>query len=132
MSRLPKCQLESCRWLTLRVQRICGLFAAPAASFWATLVGALLVNCPDFLLAQGTQTPAIINQPQNEFVYAGATAIFSVTASGAPPLSYRWSGPNGIIPGETNATLKIPGADLGDQGAYFVRVFNTFGSTQSV
>jgi len=34
--------------------------------------------------------PVILSQPASQLVVVGGTAIFSVDAAGAPPLSYLW------------------------------------------
>ena len=41
-------------------------------------------------LAAVVAQPVITNQPQNQTNFAGATASFTVGATGAPPLSYQW------------------------------------------
>jgi Immunoglobulin domain/PQQ-like domain len=53
-------------------------------------VATLTVNAP------GTGPPSITTQPTNQTVTAGQTATFTVTATGASPLSYQWqSAPSG-------------------------------------
>src|SRR6266404_4479270 len=111
MSRLLKCQIEP---------------------LVRAFLSALMLICPGILRAQSSPAPSIINQPQSQFVLAGDTAIFSVTASGSQPLFYRWFGPQGGIADATNATLKLTRVDLSDQGNYFVKVANSFGMTQSM
>ncbi len=63
-------------------------------------------------LAAVMAQPVITNQPQNQTAIAGATATFSVGATGTPPLSYQWrSYRNGTdytnIPWGTEATLTL-------------------------
>ncbi len=41
--------------------------------------------------AAGGVAPSITTQPQNQSVKAGATATFSVAATGTAPLAYQWS-----------------------------------------
>ena len=50
---------------------------------------------PLLLLAPVWAQPIISNQPQNQTNIAGTTAMFSVGATGAPPLSYQWRSHNG-------------------------------------
>jgi len=75
---------------------------------------------------------AILTPPQNRSVPVGASASFSVVASGAPPLAYQWQR-NGVdIPGATGPTYATPVLTLADSGAQFrVRVTNAFGSVLS-
>ncbi|MDB6029995.1 MAG: hypothetical protein JWM16_333, partial [Verrucomicrobiales bacterium] len=75
--------------------------------------------------------PVLLSQPQSTNVYLGSSAAFSVTASGSVPLRYLWSGPAGAIQDATNNTLSLPQVGIQDVGAYFVKVSNQFGSTQS-
>ena len=49
----------------------------------------------------------ILTQPTNQSVYVGVTASFSVTASGAPPLTYQWNFNQTNLIGATNAILVL-------------------------
>jgi uncharacterized delta-60 repeat protein len=81
--------------------------------------------------------PSILTQPQNQLALPGGTAKFTVTASGAVPLSYRWrfNGGNlsdgGRISGAMTSALVISNAQAADAGAYSVTVSNAFGSANS-
>src|SRR4029078_1424676 len=48
--------------------------------------------------------PSITAQPANVTVNAGATATFTVTATGTAPLSYQWSRNGNTITGATSAS----------------------------
>ena len=87
----------------------------------------LLASVP--LLAQ----PVVTRQPTNLTVLVGADAVFSVAATGAPPLSYQWvfNSPSNRLPGATNDTLTIFNAQTNHAGNYRVYVTNTAGSVQS-
>jgi hypothetical protein len=63
----------------------------------------------------------------------GQPATFTVTASGAPPLAFRWKR-NGInIPGATSPSYTLPSASLADNGAAFqCQVSNALGSATSI
>ena len=76
--------------------------------------------------------PTITSSPASLSVAAGASASFSVAATGTLPLSYQWQR-NGVdIVGATAATYTIPVAVLADSGAVFrVRVSNPGGSVVS-
>ena len=77
-------------------------------------------------IASGPVT--IVTPPQNRIVPAGASASFSVVASGASPLVYQWQRDNTDIPGATSPTYATPVLTLADSGAQFrVRVTNAFG-----
>jgi hypothetical protein len=75
--------------------------------------------------------PVITNQPQNLTVSAGAPATFTVSATGATPLTYQWQVNGTNISGATNSTFVINPAHFYDQAAYSVTVNNQFGSIAS-
>ncbi len=76
--------------------------------------------------------PVITSQPAGQIVVAGATATFSVSATGTAPLSYQWSKGGAPIVGATSASYTTPALTLADNGATFtVLVSNSAGSAQS-
>ncbi len=76
--------------------------------------------------------PAITAQPVSLTNMVGATATFSVTVTGSPPMSFQWYF-NGINPlvGGTNSTLLLTSIQTNQAGAYAVLVTNTYGSVWS-
>lgn len=75
-------------------------------------------------------TPAgIITAPLDASIFTRQTAVFTVSARGVPPPTYRWQ-TNGVdIPGATGPTLQIPNATLAMSGIRCsVIVSNAFGS----
>ncbi len=78
------------------------------------------------------QPPAITQQPTAQTVPAGATANFSVSASGSQPIMYQWQVDHVDIPGETTSTFSLPNVQPGDNGALFrCEVANDFGIVYS-
>jgi len=79
--------------------------------------------------------PIITTQPVDQTVQcqSGATATFSVVATGDAPLTYKWYY-NGATPlnDETNATLTLVNLTIANSGPYKVVVTNPAGSTTSV
>ena len=75
--------------------------------------------------------PAITSSPQSVSVTSGGAASFSVTATGAAPLSYQWQKNGAAIAGATSATYSIASAQAGDAGTYTVVVSNGAGSATS-
>ncbi len=75
--------------------------------------------------------PVIVSQPTNQTVMVGGAAIFSVTASGTPPLSYQWNFNGTNIAGATNTTLTLTNVQLNQAGNYAVLVTNVYGSALS-
>jgi hypothetical protein len=62
-----------------------------------------------------TRPPAITVQPTNETVLTGNTVTFSLTASGAGPLTYQWLFNGTNLPG--NIITTVAGGGIGDTGA---------------
>lgn len=77
--------------------------------------------------------PNILTQPTNVTVIAGATATFSVSATGIPDATYQWlqNGTNAPYPTANNASLVIPNAQSSDAGTYSVIVANSSGAVTS-
>jgi hypothetical protein len=88
----------------------------------------------DFLIpvsgVSGTNPPAITSQPQNLGIPVGATAAFSVTASGAS-LTYQWMFNGTNIVGATTNPFVLAGAQIANSGNYSVAVSNSFGGVVS-
>jgi len=87
------------------------------------------------------QAPTITNEPDSLAVFAGATANFTVEASGSPPLRYQWQKLNGTtwtnllnggrITGANSPTLSIASTQTADAGQYRVVVANDVGMDTS-
>jgi len=90
-----------------------------------------------YLLLQGlTLFPpslgiTIVEQPQSQFVQAGASATFSITAGGQQPLSYQWQFNGGAIVGATSSSITLNSVSVASSGAYSVIVSNPYGSATS-
>jgi Ig-like domain-containing protein len=76
--------------------------------------------------------PAITSQPTSQIVSTGQTAIFSVTATGAPPLTYQWQKNGANITGATSSSYTTPPTTTADSGEQFrVVVSNSLGNATS-
>jgi len=73
-------------------------------------------------LASSLAQPMITNQPSWQTNAVGSTAMFSVGATGAPPLFYQWRFNSADRAGATNATLVLTNVQTTNQGNYTVRV----------
>jgi alpha-tubulin suppressor-like RCC1 family protein len=71
-------------------------------------------------------------QPQNQAVLPGQTALFFADAWGSEPLQYRWAHNGTAIPGATNAALQLSPVSIANEGAYTVQVSNQYGSISNV
>ena len=91
------------------------------------------------LSADGDTSPPTIvdtNQPSSGVVLQGRSFSLTVTASGAPPLSYQWYFKQGssvfqLLPGANSDTYSITNMQLTNEGYYYVSITNSFGVTDS-
>ena len=77
-------------------------------------------------------SPVITQNPTNIVVPAGSIATFTVIASGTAPLVYQWSYNGVSILGATNSTFTLTNVQYPSEGAYSVRVQNSFGFANSL
>jgi len=73
----------------------------------------------------------IFKQPQNQIVWSGAQASFSVAAKGAKNLTYQWQKDGVNLPGQTKSTLRIKTTTAGDRGWYSALVSSGAASLES-
>ncbi len=73
----------------------------------------------------------ILTQPVNVTLAAGATASFTVSASGPAPLTYQWRKDEVALPGQTNATLILAAITDNSTGRYAVVATSAAGSVTS-
>ena len=71
--------------------------------------------------------PEIVVAPQGQTANQGASATFSVTASGSSPLAFQWQLNGEELPGATASDLVLTNAQASDAGAYSVVISNGFG-----
>lgn len=83
------------------------------------------------IIYTSNQSPVITDQPDNVTVAAGQTATFSVSASGATPLTYQWRKNGANISGATGSVYTKSNVQSGDAGNYTVVVSNSVGSATS-
>lgn len=81
------------------------------------LVALLLVN-----VEAANATLRITRQPQNQIVWVGTQAAFSVTAKGAKKINYQWQKDGENLVGQTKNVLRIKKTTPADWGVYRVIV----------
>src|SRR6202030_281915 len=103
------------------------LYAAYSAlTLVFTFALALLAGCG----GGSASPPEITAQPASQTVNVGQTATFSVSATGAMPLTFQWQKNAVNIAGATSATYTTPATTTADNGAKFGVI--VMHSTQSV
>jgi len=75
--------------------------------------------------------PFIDVQPTAQRLLPGDSALFTVTASGSPPLHYQWLKNGTVIADATNTLLALSNLQFPDVGAYSVLITNIAGGTNS-
>lgn len=75
--------------------------------------------------------PVITTQPQDQTVYPGRDAIFSVTAYGSEPISFQWRRNGVAISEAVSATCTLNDVQSAQAGAYSVVVSNAAGTVVS-
>lgn len=73
----------------------------------------------------------ISKQPQNQIVWSGGQASFSVAAKGAKKITYQWQKDGVNLPGQTKSTLRIKKTVPADWGRYGVLVSSGSTSLES-
>ncbi|MGH7944381.1 MAG: immunoglobulin domain-containing protein [Opitutaceae bacterium] len=82
--------------------------------------------------APTTSAPAIASQPvSTQTVKTGASASFTVIASGDPNPSYQWRKNGAKIAGATKATFSLSSVTSADAGTYMVLASNSAGTVAS-
>jgi hypothetical protein len=94
--------------------------------FLGWIIALLCLPCAVFGAA-----PVITVQPTNQTVIVGGTAVFSVSATGTPPLTYQWILQGTNLPGKTQSSLVLTNVQPADAGTYAVIVTSHGQSTTS-
>lgn len=81
----------------------------------------------DFTLRQPDGAPEIVLAPSDSVVGRADPAVLSGAIAGTLPIHFQWFFGEQPIPGETNATLRIPTTLESNTGAYQLRASNAWG-----
>jgi hypothetical protein len=73
----------------------------------------------------------ILTPPASQTVLAGASATFTIEATGPAPLGYQWLFNSTAISGATNSSYTVSNAYSADAGYYSVIVADVYGSVTS-
>jgi hypothetical protein len=123
---------------TYSAATLCSNYPAYFPTNWGAKFGAPnATNAVGSLTVLHTPGPSVLTQPQSLVIYPSQTAVFSVTAGGTPPLSYRWYSNNvpltdgGIVSGSTNVTLTLSNTVPADAASYTLVVSNSLSTATS-
>lgn len=87
--------------------------------------------CITYALTNPASPPTLTAQPQDRTINQAATATFSVTATGTPPLHYQWRFNGTNLAGATASVFTRSNVQPPDTGAYSVVVSNAAGVASS-
>ncbi len=73
----------------------------------------------------------VLTQPTSRTVTTGSSVLFSVAATGTPPLSYQWQRDGVDLPGATAPSLALPNVQPDAAGLYRAVVRNVVGGVSS-
>lgn len=94
--------------------------------------GSVTSDAATLTVTAAAAPPSITTQPTSQTITAGQTATFSVTSTGAAPLSYQWRKNGTAIAGAALPTYTTPAEATSDNGSLFtVVVSNSAGSVNS-
>jgi hypothetical protein len=79
------------------------------------------------LLNAAPEPPAVLTPPEDQVIYVGQSATFTIVASGVPQPRYQWRFDGANINNATNNFHTISGASVGSSGEYSVVVSNSLG-----
>src|SRR5256885_16952529 len=133
-SEYPSSAFVGARFFAGRGRRSSAKASGLALLPFVLLLAILASGCSAYLTpnSPGDGHPAITAPPASKTVTAGQSASFSVTATGAAPLSYQWKKNGAAIGGATASSYSTPATTGADNGAQFtVSVSNSVGSSTS-
>jgi len=104
--------------------------AEPGTNYQIQLAG---TNSTSFFLRlMASNAPSIIiEQPRDQTVTVGDSALFTVLAAGVPPFGYQWQFNGTNLPGETVAMLGLDNCSSNQTGLYTAVISNAFGAITS-
>ena len=113
---------------------IASVVAGDAGSYTAVAsnsAGNATTAAATLTVSAATNAPTITTQPTSQTVAPGASATFTVAASGNPTPTYQWKKGAVTIAGATSATYAIASTVAGDAGNYTAVATNSAGSATS-
>lgn len=126
--RWPWPKLDSVEWgptyLTLQRRRVDGFGNEPAN--W--IAAGPTAGRPYEI---GAIAPSVVEGPMSRVFAAGAPGSLTVTATGSPPLLYRWFRNGILVAGGQSHVLEIPLVTFADAGSFTCQIFNSAGRAET-
>lgn len=85
-----------------------------------------------FLMTPVSGPVMMMSGTSAQIVGPGASVSLQMQMSTSEPLTYQWLHNGVVMPGATNATLNLPGMNMGNAGQYTVTVRNTMGTVANL
>ena len=92
-------------------------FKWPQTHAFLIICGVSLLLAVAFDARAATGAPVITSHPQSVTVAPGATATFTVAATGTGPITYQWRKNAVAIAGATNASYSLSSVKKNDEGS---------------
>ncbi|HEY0029875.1 MAG TPA: PQQ-dependent sugar dehydrogenase [Bacteroidia bacterium] len=83
------------------------------------------------IIYSNNNAPVITSQPASATVSAGQNVTFSVSASGATPMTFQWRKNGAAISGATSSSYTITNVQASHAGQYSAVVTNSYGNATS-
>ncbi len=91
-------------------------------------LGLVTSSTAQLSIASGNVAPVITAQPVSRTALVGGSVTLSVSATGAPAVSYQWRKNGQIVPGATGRSFVFNPVQASDAGNYDVVVSNSVGA----
>ena len=119
-------RIGTSKWLSVSAGSLLALALLPGCGSTSTTDSG-----SDLSTGTTVSAPSITTQPTSQAIAIGATATFSVVASGGGTLAYQWYKSSTAISGATASSYSISSVTSSDEGSYTVVVSNSAGSVTS-
>jgi hypothetical protein len=124
-------QLNAGQLYDIRMEFFQGSGGAVAQLFWSADAAGLEKQLIPQTQLYPPGAPRIVQDPRQQSVERGRTAVFSVLAAGTAPLRYQWRKNATDIAGATSAALTLPDVLSSDAATYSVVVTNDLDTVTS-
>lgn len=130
---------SACLGIVTEPEISAGLLRKDATYYWSVRQLAEPNDIPGVIWMFETEKtyPTFLRQPEDQRIFAGQQAVFSVEVSTESPENYQWYrsdvplSDGGNVSGAQTPTLLVADAQLADEGEYYCEVTNSAGAVVS-